>query len=99
MKLNRKKIRWIISQKLKGDSSSTIAEIQGISARRVQQIYKEYVKTGQFPQVGNRFGDQRSRYQLTTRRLLIKLILIIGLEPVTLRFLSEVNTSARYLIT
>ena len=56
MKLNGKKIRWIIAQKLKGESTSTIAEIQGISARRVQQIYKEYAETGQLPQVGNSLG-------------------------------------------
>jgi hypothetical protein len=31
VKLNRKMIRWIIAQKLKGESTSTIAEIQGIS--------------------------------------------------------------------
>jgi len=56
VKLNGKKIRWIIAQKLKGESTSTIAEIQGISSRRVQQIYKEYVDTGQTPQVGNDLG-------------------------------------------
>ena len=56
VKLNGKKIRWIIAQKLKGESTSTIAEIQGISARRVQQIYKEYVETGQLPQIGNNLG-------------------------------------------
>lgn len=56
VKLNGKKIRWIIVQKLKGESTSTIAAIQGISARRVQQIYKEYVDTGQLPQIGNNLG-------------------------------------------
>jgi transposase len=70
MKLNRKKIRWIISQKLKGDSSSTIAEIQGISARRVQQIYKEYVKTGQFPQVGNSFGRPKKPLSTDDKKII-----------------------------
>jgi len=56
VKLNGKRIRWIIAQKLKGESTSTIAEIQGISTRRVQQIYKEYVETGKLPQVGNNPG-------------------------------------------
>jgi len=37
VKLNEKNIRWIIAQKLKVKSTSTIAEIQEISARRVQQ--------------------------------------------------------------
>jgi hypothetical protein len=44
VKLNEKKIRWIIAQKLQGESTLTIAEIRGISARRVQQIYKEYIE-------------------------------------------------------
>jgi transposase InsO family protein len=70
MKLNRKKIRWIISQKLKGESSSTIAEIQGISARRVQQIYKEYVKTGQFPQVGNSFGRPKKPLSTDDKKII-----------------------------
>ena len=56
MKLNGKKIRWIIAQKLKGESTSTIAEILGISARRVQQIYKEYIETAQLPHIGNNLG-------------------------------------------
>ncbi|HIH95311.1 TPA: IS481 family transposase, partial [Methanosarcina acetivorans] len=41
-------------------SFSTIAEIQGISARRVQQIYKEYVETGQLPQVGINLGRPKN---------------------------------------
>jgi hypothetical protein len=56
VKLNGKNIRWIIAQKSKGESTSTIAKIQGISPRRVQQIYKEYVEIGQLPQVGINLG-------------------------------------------
>jgi hypothetical protein len=59
VKLNGKKIRWIIAQKLKGESTSTIAEIQGISARRVQQICKEHTETGQVPKVGHNVGRPR----------------------------------------
>jgi hypothetical protein len=59
VKLSRKKIRWIVAQKLKGESTSTIAEIQGISARRIQQVYKEYVETGQLPQVGTNPGRSK----------------------------------------
>ncbi|KKG72676.1 hypothetical protein DU74_14240 [Methanosarcina mazei] len=43
VKLNGKKIRWIVAQRLNRESTSTIAEIQGISSCRVQQIYKEYL--------------------------------------------------------
>lgn len=31
--------------KVEGKFISTITEVQGISARRVQQIYKEYIET------------------------------------------------------
>jgi putative transposase len=41
---------------LKEKTTSTIDEIQGISARRVQQIYKEYIETGKPPEIGNNLG-------------------------------------------
>jgi len=70
VKLNGKKIRWIIAQKLKGESTSTIAEIQGISARRVQQIYKEYIETGQPPQIGNNIGRPKKPLSSDDKRLI-----------------------------
>ena len=69
VKLNGKKIRWIIAQKLKGESTSTIAEIPWISARRVQQIYKEYVDTGQPPQVGNNLGRPHKELSFDEKKL------------------------------
>ncbi|AAM03804.1 integrase [Methanosarcina acetivorans C2A] len=70
VKLNGKKIRWIIAQKSKGESTSTIAEIQGISARRVQQIYKEYVETGQLPQVGINLGRPKNPLSSSDKELI-----------------------------
>ena len=50
-KLNRKKIRWIIRHcaELKDFSTGEAAEIHNISQRRVQQILKEYLDTGEIP--------------------------------------------------
>ncbi len=48
-------IRWIIAQKLKGESTSTITESKG-SDSYVQQICKEYTVTGQVPEVGHNVG-------------------------------------------
>ena len=70
MKLNGKKIRWIIAQKLKGEPTSTIAEIQGISARRVQQIYKEYVKTGKPPEIGHNIGRPKKPLSSDDKKLI-----------------------------
>lgn len=70
MKLNGKKIRWIIAQKLKGESTSTIAEIQGISPRRVQQIYKEYVKTGKPPEIGHNIGRPKKTLSSDDKKLI-----------------------------
>jgi transposase len=70
VKLNGKKIRWIIAQKLKGESTSTIAEIQGISPRRVQQIYKEYVKTGKPPEIGHNIGRPKKTLSSDDKKLI-----------------------------
>ena len=50
-KLNRKKIRWIVRHcaELRDFSTGEAAEIYHVSQRRVQQILKEYRKTGEIP--------------------------------------------------
>ena len=48
--LSEEQIKWIIKQKGKMKNRD-IAEIQGISVRRVQQIYSMYMKRGQVPQL------------------------------------------------
>ncbi len=51
MKLDEKTIKWIIREKEKGTPTRIIAEIEGISTRRVNQIYKQYVETGDTPKL------------------------------------------------
>jgi len=45
-KLNNKKIKYIINQNTKA-----MAEIYDITRRRVQQLVKEYKKTGEVPKL------------------------------------------------
>ena len=51
VKLDEKAIKWIIREKKKGTPTRIIAEIEGISTRRVNQIYKQYVETGEIPRL------------------------------------------------
>jgi len=51
-KLNNKKIKYIINQVTKkNQNTKTMAEIYGITRRRVQQLVKEYRKTGEVPKL------------------------------------------------
>jgi hypothetical protein len=45
-KLNERKIRWIIQQKLRGRGAGEIALIQRVSHRRVEQIWQAHKQTG-----------------------------------------------------
>ena len=53
MKLDEKAIKWIIREKEKGTPTRTIAEIENITPRRVNQIYKQYRETGEIPKLRN----------------------------------------------
>jgi putative transposase len=49
VKLNERKIRWIIQQKLRGRGAGELALIQRVSHRRVEQIWQTYKQTGITP--------------------------------------------------
>ncbi|AIY89303.1 IS481 family transposase [Geoglobus acetivorans] len=49
VKLDEKAIKWIIREKEKGTPTKEIAEIENITPRRVNQIYKQYKDTGEIP--------------------------------------------------
>ena len=83
---------------LKGESTSTIAEIQGISARRVQQIYKEYAETGQLPEVGNNLGRPKKPLSSDDKKLIDQTYSDYKFGACYLEILIEANTSIRYLI-
>jgi hypothetical protein len=45
--LSEDQIKWIVNAKLKGKlTNREIASVQGVSTRRVQQLYSEYKSTG-----------------------------------------------------
>jgi putative transposase len=49
VKLNERKIRWIIQQKLGGRGTGEIALIQRVSRRRIEQLWQAYRRTGILP--------------------------------------------------
>jgi putative transposase len=49
VKLNGRKIRWIIQQKLGGRGTGELALIQRVSRRRVEQLWQAYRRTGVLP--------------------------------------------------
>jgi putative transposase len=62
MKLNRKKVHWIIRHKQKGVGTKEIAREMKVSRRRVQQIWKYFKETGKEPILGQNVGRPRKPY-------------------------------------
>jgi len=62
VKLNKRKIRYIINHKKKGESSGSIAKDLKVSRRRVEQIWKEYKETGVEPVLGLNLGRPKKPY-------------------------------------
>jgi putative transposase len=64
MKLNKRKIHWIIREKKKGVTTNQIARDMKISTRRVQQVWKQYLDTGIEPVIGEDIGRPKKPYGL-----------------------------------
>jgi putative transposase len=62
LKLNKRKIHWIIREKKKGVTTSEIARYMKISRRRVQQVWKQYLDTGIEPVIGKDVDQPRKPY-------------------------------------
>lgn len=62
MKLDQRKIHWIIRQKQKGVTTKQIALDMKISRRRVQQIWKSYAEEGYDPILGESMGRPRKPF-------------------------------------
>jgi transposase len=76
VKLNRRKIRYIINHKKKGESCKTIALNIKISKRRDEHIWKKYKETGKEPitkQIKSEeieiIKDSYNRYKFEARML------------------------------
>jgi putative transposase len=64
MKLTIKKIRWIICQKGKNESSGIMAKIQHITRRRIDQLWKQYRSTGEIPIIGEAGVYRKNKLQM-----------------------------------
>jgi putative transposase len=62
MKLDQRKIHWIIRRKQKGVTTKQIAQDMKISRRRVQQIWKSYAESKQEPSIGENMGRPRKPF-------------------------------------
>jgi len=62
MKLDQRKIHWIIRQKLKGVGTKQIALDMKITRRRVQQIWKSYEEEKQEPKIGKKYGSAKEAF-------------------------------------
>jgi putative transposase len=62
MKLNRRKVHWIIRQKQKGVSSREVARDMKVSRRRIEQIWKHFLDQGREPIIGEGIGRPRKPY-------------------------------------
>jgi len=49
VKLNDRKIRWLVQEKLRGRGSGELALIQKVTRRRIEQLWKTYRRTGITP--------------------------------------------------
>jgi len=62
MKLDQRKVHWIIRQKQKGVTTKQIAQDMKISRRRVQQIWKSYAESKQEPAIGENMGRPKKPF-------------------------------------
>ena len=71
MKLNKRKIHWIIREKKKEVTTSEIARDMKISTRRVQQIWKQYLDTGIEPVIGEDIGRPKKPYDSKEAQIVV----------------------------
>jgi putative transposase len=61
VKLNNRKIRWLIQEKLRGRGAGELALIQKVTRRRIEQLWQNYRKTGVMPILRNPGRPRSSR--------------------------------------
>ena len=60
--MNKRRVHWLILQKRKGVASKDLATIMELSRRRVEQVWKYYLDTGQELSVGKKMGPPRKPF-------------------------------------
>ena len=71
MKLNKRKIHWIIREKKNGATTNEIARDMKISTRRVQQVWKQYLDTGIEPAIGEDIGRPKKPYDSKEAQIVV----------------------------
>jgi len=72
VKLSKRKIRYIINHRKKGESCETIAVDMKLSRRRVEQIWKQYKETGKEPKIGINMGRPKNPYDPKEAEIIIE---------------------------
>jgi len=71
VKLNNRKTRWLIQEKLRGRGSGELALIQKVTRRRVEQLWQTYRKTGLIPTL-KKPGRPRSSRDLKEATMILE---------------------------
>jgi len=91
LKLNAKKIRWIVHEKLRGRGTGEIALIQKASHRRVEQVWQAYRRTGIAPTLKMPGRPKGASVRLHEAALVLKVYDALKVNALTLeRVLREV---------
>ena len=69
MKLNRRKIRWIINQKGSGEHTRVLSKIMNVTPRRIQQIWKYYRDNNEEPVIGKNLGRPKKNHSEFEREI------------------------------
>jgi putative transposase len=72
VKLNERKIRWIIQQKLGGRGAGEIALIQRVSRRRVEQLWQAHRLTGVLPALKKAGRPRKATISLQDATLILE---------------------------
>ncbi len=72
MKLTRRRIRWLIKRKKEGMSSKSIARALKISKRRVNQVWRMYMDSGEIPVIGENIGRPKREITERERRIVLE---------------------------
>jgi len=71
VKLNNRKIRWLIQEKLRGRGSGELALIQKVTRRRVEQLWQTYKETRVIPTL-KKPGRPRSSRDLKEATIILE---------------------------
>ena len=72
MKLTRRRIRWLIKRRNGGMSSKSIARGLKISKRRVNQVWRMYMDSGEIPVIGENIGRPKREITERERRIVLE---------------------------